>query len=349
MEHIKAYVGRSKNHLTLAVLLAAAFFFLAAADQPHPTTTTDHQSAVDFSVLKLPTEAEVEEKLCCNSCKYCTKSIPPRCLCGDVMKECPSWCQQCVDVGLGKQCLKDFYWDAEHNHAIWDNFNRRVGNRMRDMFTDIRKSMQCPLWIGEDVWEALKAAWSTPDYIAKRSQTKKNRAADTDGLGTSSHTCRSILMTEHRRRMDNFPIEDEDHMSPSAAEGPSSAMPSAQWGFEKWKKVVSGKKKGRIYGLGSQGVAYEQNSTSRYSSTGPNILNEKLETMQVQMQESIMKLEMDERMSRMRAQFESMTARLLKQIKKTTKKKGRKKLVRKCTGREKRRRHPILAVQIRVV
>ena len=46
---------------------------------------------------------------------------------------------------------KNFYWDPQHNRAVWENFNKRAGNRLRDMFTDIRKSMKRPLWIGEEV------------------------------------------------------------------------------------------------------------------------------------------------------------------------------------------------------
>nr|AEC03981.1 trypsin inhibitor1 [Oncidium hybrid cultivar] len=77
MEFIKA---KSNLIITLALLLAfaAAFFSLAAARRPHPS------AAVDFSVLKLPTKAN-------NT--------------ANVVKECPSWCEECVEVeDLGKIC-----------------------------------------------------------------------------------------------------------------------------------------------------------------------------------------------------------------------------------------------------
>nr|AEC03982.1 trypsin inhibitor 3 [Oncidium hybrid cultivar] len=104
MEFIKA----KSSLITLALLLAfaAPFFSLAAARRPHPS------AAVDFSVLKLPTEANntaieaEEEEICCDDCGFCQPLFPPKCSCEDVRKECPSWCEECEDVEGGKMCVK---------------------------------------------------------------------------------------------------------------------------------------------------------------------------------------------------------------------------------------------------
>ncbi|KAL0928762.1 hypothetical protein M5K25_000683 [Dendrobium thyrsiflorum] len=86
---------------------------------------------------------------------------------------------------------KDFYWLPQHNDIIRKNFERRDSTCMRDMFTDIRKSSERPLWICESVW--------VEQYSRRRDQNKKNRASDIGGLGSSLHTEGSVPHTEHRR------------------------------------------------------------------------------------------------------------------------------------------------------
>ncbi|KAH0456686.1 hypothetical protein IEQ34_014593 [Dendrobium chrysotoxum] len=67
------------------------------------------------------------------------------------------------------------------------------------MFTDLRKLGQRPLWMAENVWAELSAAWSSPDYSRKRDQNRQNRASDVGGLGSSLHTGGSVPHTKHRR------------------------------------------------------------------------------------------------------------------------------------------------------
>ncbi|PKU76473.1 hypothetical protein MA16_Dca001076 [Dendrobium catenatum] len=69
------------------------------------------------------------------------------------------------------------------------------------MFTDIRKSVKRPLWIGEVIWAELNAAWGSEEYSRKRDQNRQNRASDVGGLGSSLHTGGSVPHTEHRRRL----------------------------------------------------------------------------------------------------------------------------------------------------
>lgn len=96
---------------------------------------------------------------------------------------------------------KDFYWDPRHTATIRSNFSRKGGTRMRDMFTDIRRSMKRPMWIGEEIWDGLLQKWSSAEYVEKRERAKKNRASDSGGMGTSLHTGGSIPHTEHMRRL----------------------------------------------------------------------------------------------------------------------------------------------------
>ncbi|PKU87762.1 hypothetical protein MA16_Dca023531 [Dendrobium catenatum] len=68
------------------------------------------------------------------------------------------------------------------------------------MFTDIRKHGKRPLWIGEDIWAELNAAWGSEEYT-RRDQNRQNRASDVEGLGSLLHTRGSVPHTEHRRRL----------------------------------------------------------------------------------------------------------------------------------------------------
>ncbi|PKU76881.1 hypothetical protein MA16_Dca001487 [Dendrobium catenatum] len=68
------------------------------------------------------------------------------------------------------------------------------------MFTDIRKHGKRPLWIGEDIWAELNAAWGSEEYT-RRDQNRQNRASDVGGLGSFLHTGGSVPHTEHRRRL----------------------------------------------------------------------------------------------------------------------------------------------------
>ncbi|PKU67554.1 hypothetical protein MA16_Dca023285 [Dendrobium catenatum] len=72
---------------------------------------------------------------------------------------------------------------------------------MRDMFTDIRKHGKQPLWIGEDIWAELNAAWGNEEYTRRRDQNQQNRASDVGGLGSSLHTGGSVPHTEHRHHL----------------------------------------------------------------------------------------------------------------------------------------------------
>ncbi|KAH0461291.1 hypothetical protein IEQ34_008866 [Dendrobium chrysotoxum] len=94
---------------------------------------------------------------------------------------------------------KEFCWLPQYIDRIRKNFEKRGSNHMRDMFTDLRKSGQRPLWMGESVWAELSAAWSSPNYSRRRDQNRQNRASDVGGLGSSLHIGGSVPHTEQRR------------------------------------------------------------------------------------------------------------------------------------------------------
>ncbi|KAH0464459.1 hypothetical protein IEQ34_007245 [Dendrobium chrysotoxum] len=164
---------------------------------------------------------------------------------------------------------------------------------MRDMFTDLRKSGQRPLWMAESVWAELSAAWSNPNYSRKRDQNRQNRASDVGGLGSSLHTGGSLLHAEHRRRLkavlgrEPTPVELHSHThkrqedqrwvdertrkafeytriresQTTAGEG-FSGRSTEYSDYRTWSQVVGGMQHGRVYGLGSQAYAYEGQASS---------------------------------------------------------------------------------------
>ncbi|XP_052176603.1 uncharacterized protein LOC127790912 [Diospyros lotus] len=138
----------------------------------------------------------------------------------------------------------------------------------------------CPV-----VFEALKEYWNTPEFKSKSEKAKKNRSSD---IGGSKHTCGSIPMSKHKKRLskllgrppthaelfiathqrkDNSGFVDskfgETYMrqasSQSSAVGPTEDSEAAgqpsQAALDEtslWLEVAGGKKKGHVYGMGSK-------------------------------------------------------------------------------------------------
>lgn len=70
---------------------------------------------------------------------------------------------------------------------------------MSDMFKDIRERIdKKPRWIGERVWEGLKAYWSSPEFKGKSAVNTANRHSDVGGF---THTGGSINANESKRRL----------------------------------------------------------------------------------------------------------------------------------------------------
>ncbi|KAI0510831.1 hypothetical protein KFK09_011440 [Dendrobium nobile] len=186
------------------------------------------------------------------------------------------------DIWFG-EFQKEFRWLPEHNTRIRTNFERRGATRLRDMFTDIRKSGQHPNWIGEGVWADLSSAWATPKFLKMREQNKQNRASNCGGLGSSLHTGGSVPHTEHRRRLkerlgreptplelhtrthqhqaDQKWVDEKAKKAHSTGEGSSSGSAHISE-YHTWSEVVGGRQKGRVYGLGAQGYAIEGSSST---------------------------------------------------------------------------------------
>ncbi|KAL0921285.1 hypothetical protein M5K25_008344 [Dendrobium thyrsiflorum] len=168
---------------------------------------------------------------------------------------------------------------------------------MRDMFIDIRKSGERPLWIGESIWAELTSAWVSLDYTRRRDQNKQNRASDVGGLDSSLHTGGSVSHTEHIRHLKEMlgreltSVELHSHTHKRqedknwvderarkayeeytrlresqvvAGEGPSGG-PADISDYHTWSQTVGGVQHGRVYCLGSQAYTYEWQTSSSSS------------------------------------------------------------------------------------
>ncbi|XP_052171641.1 uncharacterized protein LOC127787620 [Diospyros lotus] len=143
------------------------------------------------------------------------------------------------------------------------------------------------------VFDALKEYWNSAEFKDKSEKAKKNRASDVRG---STHTCSSIPMSEHKKRLlkqfgrppthtelffathrkrdssgfvdrrsediyANFQTQQQEALSQVSAFGQpednDAIQPSQPVIDERliWLEVAGGKKKGRIYGIGSEAYA----------------------------------------------------------------------------------------------
>ncbi|KAI0524437.1 hypothetical protein KFK09_003806 [Dendrobium nobile] len=207
---------------------------------------------------------------------------------------------------------KEFCWLPQHNDKIRKNFEKRGSTRMRDMFTDVRKVGKRPLWIGEEIWAELNAAWGSEEYTRRRDQNRQNRASDVGGLGSALHTGGSVPHTEHRRRLkaslgrEPTPVElhsrthkrQEDQQwiderarkaheeytrirETHAALGEGSSGGSVEYSeYRMWSQAVGGMQHGRVYGLGAQAQAYE-GMTSSTASSFTSSSHESLQAQQI--------------------------------------------------------------------
>nr|GMD57564.1 putative transposase En/Spm [Ipomoea batatas] len=97
---------------------------------------------------------------------------------------------------------KKYRWSPEHDAAIRRNFDVKASERLSNALYDVRANKSCPYWITPEVYKGLCELWNKPNYIAKCEKNKRSRNSSQGDDGPSSlHTCGSIPMSEHRRRL----------------------------------------------------------------------------------------------------------------------------------------------------
>nr|GMC69038.1 putative transposase En/Spm [Ipomoea batatas] len=90
--------------------------------------------------------------------------------------------------------IKSFKAAPQYLKDVWFNeFKVRVG--LAD------KSKTKPHWIVDDVLDDLVRIWDSEDFKKVSEKNKSNRNSNSGGLGASLHSCDSIPMTEHHRKL----------------------------------------------------------------------------------------------------------------------------------------------------
>nr|GMD43758.1 putative transposase En/Spm [Ipomoea batatas] len=107
------------------------------------------------------------------------------------------------------ECIKKYYKKPIISYKeaplevreVWFN-EFKASERLSNALYDVRANKSCPYWITPEVYKGLCELWNKPSYIAKCEKNKRSRNSSQGDDGPSSlHTCESIPMSEHRRRL----------------------------------------------------------------------------------------------------------------------------------------------------
>ncbi|XP_019190589.1 PREDICTED: uncharacterized protein LOC109185045 [Ipomoea nil] len=122
------------------------------------------------------------------------------------------------------QHLKDVWFNEFRKKHRWDPLEedtvRRIfqkkgakllSDHLREAREGLAKNRTKPNWISDDVMAGLIRIWESEEFKKLSEKNKKNKNSDCGGLGASLHSCGSIPMTEHRRRLKEKLGEDPSH------------------------------------------------------------------------------------------------------------------------------------------
>ena len=93
--------------------------------------------------------------------------------------------------------------DSREEAAMYRAWRTRAGKWLRDMFHDIRENDASIHWLSDEVLQALRAHWDSPEYKAKQVKTRASRGS---ARGGSFHTRGSTTIESKRLWMVNFAL-----------------------------------------------------------------------------------------------------------------------------------------------
>nr|GMD43843.1 putative transposase En/Spm [Ipomoea batatas] len=106
------------------------------------------------------------------------------------------------DARNDEQSEKKYRWSPKHDVAIRHNFDVKASEILSNALYDVCANKSSPYWITPEVYKGLCELWNKPSYIAKCEKNKQSINSSHGDDGPSSlHTCGSIPMSEHRRRL----------------------------------------------------------------------------------------------------------------------------------------------------
>nr|GMD88010.1 putative transposase En/Spm [Ipomoea batatas] len=113
---------------------------------------------------------------------------------------------QLIDGDEAVQMEKYYRWDPLEENIVRRIFEKKGAKLLTDHLREVRvrlvdKSKTKPHWIADDVLDDLVRIWKSEDFKKVSEKNKSNRNSNSGGLGASLHSCGSIPMTEHHRRL----------------------------------------------------------------------------------------------------------------------------------------------------
>nr|GMC91098.1 putative transposase En/Spm [Ipomoea batatas] len=202
---------------------------------------------------------------------------------------------------------KKHRWDPSEEDTVRRIFQKKGAKLLSDHLREARKGFAKnrakPYWISDDVMAGLVRIWESDEFKKLFEKNKRNKNSDCDGLGASLHSCGSIPMTEHRRRLKEKLGEDPSHAAlyehthkrknrngayvcrkaqkvVDVANDLQQSQPDAS-NAQLWLEAIGGVKRGGyVYGFGSDTQHYfpeasrGSNSKSAESSSNAALLAE---------------------------------------------------------------------------
>ncbi|KAL4592906.1 hypothetical protein LXL04_005913 [Taraxacum kok-saghyz] len=228
-----------------------------------------------------------------------------------------------------------YQWLVTEEARIFETFKNVAKNRFRDVICEARDASALaakkagfdmppntkdfsimvdfpPDWIEGEVWKALCEIWNTNSWKKNSQTAKSNRKSSVSG-SISTHTGGSINTEQHRAKMKKEngidptwgAVFKQTHLEKSAklklAAGESIGSKP-----EDWAAMCGGKKKGKVYGVGSSDPSYAVSGLSGGydcgSSNQEHALSQKV-------------IELESRLEKDRLEREEMEARFEREVK----------------------------------
>nr|XP_018625893.2 uncharacterized protein LOC104095012 [Nicotiana tomentosiformis] len=176
---------------------------------------------------------------------------------------------------------KAFYWDSSIDSVVRNQWERRAAKRYSDFVSKLKSNGVQPDFILNNVWQNWMRLWKDPKCVEKSEINAKNHYT-WSGASTGTHTCGSISVGEHRKRLavkngrDPTPSELHLHIHTHGNDEKSFVVEKSRIVHEKYQEILQqqiqtqsdidqciacyqatrGEKKRRVYGLGSQAKCY---------------------------------------------------------------------------------------------
>ncbi|KAL0433280.1 UNVERIFIED_CONTAM: hypothetical protein Slati_2662300 [Sesamum latifolium] len=146
-----------------------------------------------------------------------------------------------------------------------------TGKFLQKRFADARNQLTRPLWLAEEIWRQLLEFWESPEFRTQSIKNKVNWAANPKAAATVYHGG-STFVGAHKRKMEAFLrlLDGRQRQEPSSDEtAPSSQASVAPNEEQLWMSAVGGRKRGRVFGLGSEAHNTIVGPSQPSSSTAP--------------------------------------------------------------------------------